>query len=257
MNENESILYIKIKLGKRSICVKYAIRFLSVAAFFLMIEQTSFFITRHAAKNMLADKEQKEILMRLPPKSESEVRVNAQMDIFLEEYSVDTGQLLFVEPYWDIRLAGMNEEELRLFLSDPSQMEEKDDRYKRIMAEFENYKKRSAKERETLYESIISEIVSSFLPVLDNLEKAVAAETKDEEYKKGVELMYQQFKDVLGSKGVKEIETVGKTFDPELHEAVSLVVDENLGEKEIKEEFRKGYMIGNRVIRHSMVIVAN
>ena len=103
MNENESILYIKIKLGKRSICVKYAIRFLSVAAFFLMIEQTSFFITRH------------------------EVRVNAQMDIFLEEYSVDTGQLLFVEPYWDIRLAGMNEEELRLFLSDPSQMEEKDD----------------------------------------------------------------------------------------------------------------------------------
>ena len=67
--------------------MKYAIRFLSVAAFFLMIEQTSFFITRHAAKNMLADKEQKEILMRLPPKSESEVRVNAQMDIFLEEYS--------------------------------------------------------------------------------------------------------------------------------------------------------------------------
>ena len=107
--------------------MKYAIRFLSVAAFFLMIEQTSFFITRHAAKNMLADKEQKEILIRLPPKSESEVRVNAQMDIFLEEYSVDTGQLLFVEPYWDIRLAGMNEEELRLFLSDPSQMEEKDD----------------------------------------------------------------------------------------------------------------------------------
>ena len=98
--------------------MKYAIRFLSVAAFFLMIEQTSFFITRHAAKNMLADKEQKEILMRLPPKSESEVRVNAQMDIFLEEYSVDTGQLLFVEPYWDIRLAGMNEEELRLFLSE-------------------------------------------------------------------------------------------------------------------------------------------
>ena len=127
MNENESILYIKIKLGKRSICVKYAIRFLSVAAFFLMIEQTSFFITRHAAKNMLAEKEQKEILIRLPPKSESEVRVNAQMDIFLEEYSVDTGQLLFVEPYWDIRLAGMNEEELRIFLSDPSHMEEKDD----------------------------------------------------------------------------------------------------------------------------------
>ena len=131
------------------------------------------------------------------------------------------------------------------------------DRYKRVLAEFENYKKRSAKERDQLYNSIMGDIMTGILPVLDNLEKAVAAETKDEEYKKGVELMYQQFKDVLGSKGVKEIETVGKTFDPELHEAVSLVVDENLGEKEIKEEFRKGYMIGNRVIRHSMVIVAN
>ena len=138
-----------------------------------------------------------------------------------------------------------------------AEIEEKDDRYKRIMAEFENYKKRSAKERESLYDSIISEIVSSFLPVLDNLEKAAKAETKDEEYKKGVELMLQQFKDVLASKGVKEIETVGKTFDPELHEAVSSVVDENLGEKEIKEEFRAGYKIGSKVIRHSMVSVAN
>ena len=138
-----------------------------------------------------------------------------------------------------------------------NKIEELDDRFKRVLAEFENFKKRSAKERESLYDSIIAEIVSSLLPVLDNLEKAAAAETKDEEYKKGVELMLQQFKDVLASKGVKEIETVGKTFDPELHEAVSSVVDENLGEKEIKEEFRKGYMIGNRVIRHSMVIVAN
>ena len=141
--------------------------------------------------------------------------------------------------------------------SQKAELEEKDDRYKRIMAEFENYKKRNSKERELMYDSIIAEIISSFLPIIDNMEKAVAAETKDEEYKKGVELMLQQFKDVLASKGVKEIETVGKTFDPELHEAVSSVIDENLGEKEIKEEFRKGYMIGNRVIRHSMVIVAN
>ena len=141
--------------------------------------------------------------------------------------------------------------------SQKAELEEKDDRYKRIMAEFENYKKRNSKERELMYDSIIAEIISSFLPIIDNMEKAVAAETKDEEYKKGVELMLQQFKDVLASKGVKEIETVGKTFDPELHEAVSSVIDENLGEKEIKQEYRKGYMIGNRVIRHSMVIVAN
>lgn len=138
-----------------------------------------------------------------------------------------------------------------------AEMEEKDDRYKRIMAEFENYKKRSAKERDQLYNSIMGDIMTGILPVLDNLEKAVQVETKDTGYKQGVELVYKQLQDLLKANGVEEIEAVGKTFDPELHEAVSSVVDENLGEKEIKEEFRKGYMIGNRVIRHSMVIVAN
>ena len=105
--------------------------------------------------------------------------------------------------------------------------------------------------------SILSDAVSDFLPILDNLEKALEAKTEDENYKQGIELVLKQFKDVLASKGVKEIEAVGKTFDPELHEAVGSVVDENLGEKEIKQEYRKGYIIGNRVIRHSMVIVAN
>ena len=108
-----------------------------------------------------------------------------------------------------------------------------------------------------LHSSLLSDIILSFLPIVDNLEKALEAKTEDENYKQGVELVLKQFKDVLASNGVKEIEAVGKTFDPELHEAVSLVVDENLGEKEIKEEFRKGYILGNRVIRHSMVIVAN
>ena len=89
------------------------------------------------------------------------------------------------------------------------------------------------------------------------MEKAASAATEDQNYKQGVELVLKQFKDVLESRGVKEIEAVGKTFNPEYHEAVSSVVDENLGEKEIKEEYRKGYMIGNKVIRHSMVIVAN
>ena len=137
------------------------------------------------------------------------------------------------------------------------QIDETEDRLKRVAAEFDNYKKRSAKERDTLYNSLIADIVSNFLPIMDNLEQAVAAETKDEEYRKGIELVLKQFKDVLASKGVKEIETVGKTFDPELHEAVSSIVDENLGEKEIAQEYRKGYMIGNKVIRHSVVIVAN
>lgn len=134
---------------------------------------------------------------------------------------------------------------------------ETEDRLKRVAAEFDNYKKRSAKEKETMYNSLLADIVSKFLPVVDNLEKALEAKTEDENYKQGVELVLRQFKDVLTASGVKEIETVGKTFDPELHEAVSSVVDENLGEKEIKQEYRKGYMIGNKVIRHSMVIVAN
>ena len=137
------------------------------------------------------------------------------------------------------------------------ELEEKDDRLKRLMAEFENFKKRSGKEREFLYGSILGDIVNSILPVLDNLENAANAETTDENYKQGIELVLKQFKDVLAANNVKEIEGVGTTFDPELHEAVSSVVDENLGEKEIKEVYRKGYKIGNKVIRHSMVVVAN
>lgn len=136
-------------------------------------------------------------------------------------------------------------------------IEELDDRYKRLLAEFENLKKRSAKERDNLYNSLMSDIFSKLLPVVDNLEKAVDTQTADEDYKHGIELLLKQLKDVLVSNGVKEIEALGKTFDPELHEAVSMVVDENLGEKEVKEVFRKGYIIGNKVIRHSLVIVAN
>ncbi|HIU52327.1 MAG TPA: nucleotide exchange factor GrpE [Candidatus Merdicola faecigallinarum] len=137
------------------------------------------------------------------------------------------------------------------------ELDELTDRYKRVLAEFENYKKRSAKERESLYHSILSDVVSSILPVIDNLEKAVETKTKDENYKQGVELVLKQFQDVLKAQGVEEIEAVGQPFDPELHEAVSSVVDESLGEKIIKEDYRKGYKIGNKVIRHSMVVVAN
>ena len=142
---------------------------------------------------------------------------------------------------------------------DPVQheLDELNDRYKRLFAEFENYKKRSLKERESLYNSILGDVVEVFLPIVDNLENALKVETKDEEYKKGVELVLKQFRDVLSSKGIEEIKTVGETFDPELHEAVSSIQDENLGVQEIVQEYRKGYKIGTRVIRHSMVVVAN
>lgn len=137
------------------------------------------------------------------------------------------------------------------------ELEETNDRYKRLMAEFDNYKKRSAKEREGLYNSLLSDIISSVLPVVDNLEKAVTTKTEDENYKQGVEMVHKQLLDTLSNLGVEQIKTVGETFNPEYHEAVSSVQDDNLGEKEIKEEFRKGYKIGEKVIRHSMVVVAN
>lgn len=137
------------------------------------------------------------------------------------------------------------------------ELEDVKDRHTRLIAEFDNLKKRSAKEREGLYNSIIADIITALLPVLDNLEKAAEASTQDEEYKKGIELVLKQFKDVLEANGVKEIEAEGKPFDPELHEAVSTIQDENLGEKIVAKEYRKGYTIGTKVIRHSMVVVAN
>lgn len=129
------------------------------------------------------------------------------------------------------------------------ELEETVDRLKRVMAEFENYKKRNTKEREQLYNSLLADIIASFLPVLDNLEKAVTAKTEDENMKQGIELVVKQIQDIFAKFGVETIETVGKPFDPEVHEAVSSVQDETLGEKIIKEEFRKGYKIGSKVIR--------
>ena len=137
------------------------------------------------------------------------------------------------------------------------ELEDLTDRYKRILAEFENHKKRSQKERENLYNSILSDIIEAMLPILDNLENAVKVETQDEEYKKGIELVLKQFQDTLKSKGVEEIKSLGETFDPELHEAVSSIQDDTKGEKEIVQEYRKGYKICTKVIRHSMVVVAN
>lgn len=150
-------------------------------------------------------------------------------------------------------------QEKKDYIIDPKQQEldELNDRYKRVLAEFENFKKRSSKERETLYNSILADIVEVFLPIVDNLENALKTETQDVEYKKGVELVLKQFKDILKSKGVEEIPAVGETFDPSLHEAVSSIQDADKNAQEIVEEYRKGYKIGNKVIRHSMVVVAN
>ena len=150
-----------------------------------------------------------------------------------------------------------NEEVIKENSEVNNELEEMTDRYKRLLAEFENYKKRSQKERESLYNMITGDVLTSILPVMDNLEKAAAVKTEDTSYQEGVKLVVKQFSDVLNKFGMEEIESVGKRFDPELHDAVSHIEDPNKGEQEIVEEYRKGYKIGSKVIRHSMVIVAN
>ena len=140
---------------------------------------------------------------------------------------------------------------------DNNEYEELNDRYKRLFAEFENYKKRSQKEKESIYGMITGDVVSSMLPVMDNLEKAAEAKSNDTQYQDGVKLVARQFQEALKSLGLEEIETIGQRFDPEFHEAVSHIEDETKGEQEIVQEYRKGYRIGNKVVRHSMVIVAN
>jgi len=137
------------------------------------------------------------------------------------------------------------------------ELDELNDRYKRLFAEFENYKKRTQKEKENLYNSILGDIIMTVLPVIDNLEIAVNAECKDENYKQGVVLVEKQFKEFLSKNKVEEIPAVGETFDPSQHEAVSSIQDDTKGVQEIVQEYRKGYKIGEKVIRHSMVVVAN
>ncbi len=137
------------------------------------------------------------------------------------------------------------------------ELDELDDRYKRVFAEFENYKKRTQKEKENLYNSVLGDIIINILPIIDNLQMAANAECKDENYKKGIELVEKQFKEFLVKNKVEEIPTVGEQFDPSLHEAVGSVQDDTKQSQEIVQEYRKGYKIGSKVLRHSMVVVAN
>ena len=138
---------------------------------------------------------------------------------------------------------------------------EKSDEYyehlKRNMAEFDNFKKRITKEKDMMYNTISADIISELLPILDNFDKALNAETLDESYKNGMTMIYNQFNETLQKLGVEEIDALNKVFDPNFHEAVMHVEDESFGEKEIIEVFRKGYKIGDKIIRHAMVKVAN
>ena len=131
------------------------------------------------------------------------------------------------------------------------------DKYLRLAAEYDNYRKRSQKEKDNLYTEIRSETVEKFLPVYDNLERALAQETQDAAFKKGVEMTMNQLVSVMEKLGVESFGAAGDHFDPQLHNAVMHIEDESLGENVIAEVFQKGFKVGEKVVRFAMVKVAN
>lgn len=131
------------------------------------------------------------------------------------------------------------------------------DKYLRTLAEYDNFRKRSQREKDAIYGDATAESVKKLLPVLDSFERALNYECKDEEFKKGISLIQNTLKEVFDSIGVKEIPDVGEQFDPNLHEAVMHTEDPAYGENVITDCYRKGYTLNDKVIRFSMVIVAN
>ena len=138
------------------------------------------------------------------------------------------------------------------------QLETTKDQFARLAAEYDNYRKRTAKEKETLYQDAKADTIKEFLAVYDNLERAAAAPGgEDDPHKKGLEMIFTQYKELLKKLGVSEIEAQGRPFDPERHEAVMHVDDENFGENEVAQVFQAGFVLGDKVIRHAVVQVAN
>ena len=138
------------------------------------------------------------------------------------------------------------------------QLEVVKDQFVRQTAEYENYRKRTAKEKDSLYQDAKADTIQAFLAVYDNLERAVSTEgDEDSPHKKGLEMIFQQYKDILAKLGVTEIEALGQPFDPEKHNAVMHIDDENLGENVVSQVFQAGFLLGDKVVRHAIVQVAN
>lgn len=131
------------------------------------------------------------------------------------------------------------------------------DKYLRLLAEYDNFRKRSIQEKLNAFSDATAKAALEVISVIDNFERAMAAECTDENYKKGVEMIYGQFLEVIKKLGVEEIDALGKEFDPNLHNAVSQVEDESFGENTVSQVYQKGYKLGDKVIRCAMVVVAN
>lgn len=131
------------------------------------------------------------------------------------------------------------------------------DKYLRTLAEYDNFRKRSQREKDAIYGDATIDTVKKLLPVLDNFERALNYECKDEEFKKGIALIQNTLIEVFDNLGIKEIPAVDEQFDPNLHEAVMHIDNPAYGENVVTDVYRKGYMLGDKVIRHTMVTVAN
>ena len=138
------------------------------------------------------------------------------------------------------------------------QLESVKDQFTRLTAEYDNYRKRTTKEKDGIYQDAKADTIKAFLAVYDNLERAAATEgDEDSPHKKGLLMIFQQYKDILTKLGVTEIEAKGQPFDPERMEAVMHIDDESFGENEVAQVFQAGFMLGDKVIRHAIVQVAN
>ena len=151
----------------------------------------------------------------------------------------------------------VSREQMEQFESLAKLLSDGNDKYLRLAAEYDNYRKRTAKEKESIYSDAKLDTVKPFLDVADNLDRAVSQFEEGDPHRQGVEMICKQFAAVLEKLGVTEIEALGQPFDPEKHNAVMHIDDENLAENTVAEVFRKGYQMGDRVVRFAMVKVAN
>lgn len=146
----------------------------------------------------------------------------------------------------ELKIIGLNKE-----------LSETKDKYLRTIAEYDNFRKRTSKEKIESYSDATSKAVTEFLAVIDNFERALETPTTDEAFKNGIIMIFNQYTEILKKMGVSEINPVGEDFDPNFHHAVSQVEDDTMGENVVANVFQKGYMLGDRVIRPAMVVVAN
>lgn len=138
-----------------------------------------------------------------------------------------------------------------------SDLKSEKDKYLRLFAEYDNYRKRTSKEKMESYGDATAKTISEILPIIDNFERAIEVPCSDENYQKGIEMIFSQLMDIIKKIGVQEIESLNKPFDPNLHNAIKQVENEELESNIVCEVFQKGYKLGDRVIRHAMVSVNN